>query len=420
MARWRLLLGRTLLITVPAAALVGLARVFLANSGYWPGSSMTTAWEATDEGGPAAEFGGRGTWLVGDSLVRARHDGVTGFDAATGGRRWQYLPPRRTDICTVSPTVDGSLLLIAYGIRASLSDSAAGQADSAGCSTVAALDLSDGRELWHGPRVPEPHGLGNTHAEGLLAAGGGLGVVLDAGADARALRALNLRTGAPRWRAAAPAGCSPGLAAAAPQQVLALLTCGDELKPAAFDPADGKERWTVPLDDRRGVDTRTDVSFVAISPIPVRVNGNAPGFPAFAPDGRPTARIADSGARYGKISSATTADGRLYALTDGGRWGRLAAFDLATGDQLWQQDFGGARYKRSGLHAQGGKVMALLSSTKYGDSLHVFDADDGNELEDRAFRDHVGTADDLILHRDLVIAARADDADWPFSAFRRW
>ncbi|MFJ8439645.1 outer membrane protein assembly factor BamB family protein [Kitasatospora griseola] len=419
---WRRALGLVLLITVPIAALVGLGWVFLGSSGYWPGSSMTTAWEATDEGGPAADFGGRGTWLVGDSVVRGRYDAVTGFDAATGGRRWQYLPPRRTDICAVSPTADGSLLLIAYGSRATAPDSATGQVpEGAGCSTVAALDLADGRELWHAPRVPEPESPGNTHAEGLLAAGGGLGVVLDAGKDARAVRALDLRTGTPRWTAAVPAGCSPDLAATAPQQVLVLLTCGDEEKLAAFDPADGKQRWTVPLDARRGVDARARASFTATEPIVVRVDGSAPGFLAFGPDGRPTARIAAGGARYGTIgSAAAVADGRLYARTDGGRWGRIAAFDLATGNQLWQSDLGGARSTVSGLHAQGGKVMALLTSTKYGDSLHVFDADTGDEVEDRAFRDHVGPADTLILHRDLVIAVRPDDPHWPFSAFRRW
>lgn len=81
--------------------------------------------------------------------------------------------------------------------------------------------------------------------------------------------------------------------------------------------------------------------------------------------------------------------------------GLLAAFDLTTGDQLWQRGLGGARSTVSGLHAEAGRVMAVMTSDKYGDALHVFDAATGDEEEDRAFRDRIGPVQDLLPYKDL-------------------
>ncbi|MFE1318144.1 PQQ-binding-like beta-propeller repeat protein [Kitasatospora phosalacinea] len=416
--RGRLLAGLAAL-GVLLAAVAGIAWVFLSNTGYWPGSSMTTAWETRGDGG-APEHGSHHAWLVGDTVVRARYDAVTGFDAASGRMRWEYLPPRRADICATSASADGSLVLIAYGERG---EDAYGSAVEAGkgCATVAALDLADGRELWRTARRPATGGLDD--GDGVLAAGGGLGVVLDDGEDARAVRAVELRTGTPRWTAAVPTGCVPGQVAIAPKDVLAVLTCGDELKLSAFDPADGTERWTVPLDARRGVAADATAAFTSVEPIVLRVDEGGRGvdaFLAFGPDGRPGARIESTGDRYGSIRSVSVADGRLFARTSGGRWGLLAAFDLATGEELWQTGLGGARYTVSGLHAEGGRVMAVMSSAKYGDALHVFDAATGDEEEDRAFRDGIGPVQDLLPYKDLVIAVRSGGNVKPFSAYERW
>lgn len=167
-----------------------------------------------------------------------RYDAVTGFDAGSGKQRWEYVPPRRTDICAASTTTDGSLALIAYGERAEKAYGSEVEKDK-GCATVAVLDLADGRELWHTARVPATGDLDD--ADDVLAVGGGIGVVLDAGTGTRVVRAFELRTGAARWTAAVPTGCVPGRVATAPMQTLAVLTCGDETKLAAFATADGKE-----------------------------------------------------------------------------------------------------------------------------------------------------------------------------------
>ncbi|MGJ7418609.1 PQQ-binding-like beta-propeller repeat protein [Streptomyces cinereoruber] len=404
---WRSALGGLAALGVLSGIVVGLGWVFLGPTGYWPGSSMTTVWEAPSDG-RAPEDGVHRAWLAGDTLVRARYDAVTGFDAGSGGKRWEFVPPRRTDICAAGEAADDGRVLIAH----------TGGADG-GCSVVVALGLADGRELWRAPLAP---------ADGdALATGGGLGVALDAGTGkgAPAVRALDLRTGSPRWTAAVPRGCAPVLTGVAPRQVVAVLACGEELKLAAFDPADGRERWTTSLDERDGVSTGARVTLAATDPVVLRVDEGDRGvdaFLVFGPDGRPGARIQSTGDGYGTIGPhVAVSDGRLFALTDGGPWGRLVAFDLTTGGELWQDDgVGGAAYVVQGLHAEAGRVMAVSGSGKYGDHLYVFDAATGDEEEDRAFRDDVGSLVDLLPYRDRIIAVRSGGRAKPFSAYERW
>lgn len=284
-------------------------------------------------------------------------------------------------------------------------------------TTVAALDLEDGRELWHRARTPVTGDL--THQYDIVATGGGLGIVLDGGKDGNTVRAFDLRTGAPRWNAALPTGCTPGKVAAAPKQVLALLSCGTEAKLASFDPTGGGARWTVALDARRGVDARANVEFTSTDPIVLRA-GQPSAFLAFGPDGRPQGRIESTGAHGSIGGNVAVFDGRLFALTSGGSWGLLVAFDLRTGGELWRTDFGGAHYKAGGLHAQGGRVMALLTSGKNGDNLYVYHAATGDEKEDRAFRERIGGVSDLFPYEDLVIGVRTGGSVRPFSAYERW
>ncbi|MGP3638732.1 outer membrane protein assembly factor BamB family protein, partial [Streptomyces sp. 24-1644] len=209
---------------------------------------------------------------------------------------------------------------------------------SGDCAVVTALDLTDGRELWNTTLAPANGGTADR--SDALAAGGGLGVVLDAGTgtDTTTVRAFDLLTGSERWTAAVPKGCAPARTAIAPKQVVAVLACGEEVKLAAFDPADGKERWTTPLDTRNGVATGSSVTITATDPIVLRVDEGDRGIDAFltfGPDGRSGARVQVTGDDYGSIGPDTVvSDKRLFALTDGGPWGRLVAFDLTSGDEL--------------------------------------------------------------------------------------
>ncbi|MES9623241.1 PQQ-binding-like beta-propeller repeat protein [Streptomyces tuirus] len=380
------------------ALLVGGAWVFLSDSGYWPGASMTTAWEAPYDRN-ANEHGNR-AWLVGDTMVRSRFDAVTGFDAGSGKQRWEYVPSR-ADICATSPTADQSVALLLYGEPRS------------DCRTLAALDLTTGRELWR-----------TTAMAAAVETGAGLGVFLDGGD--RSVRAVDLRSGAARWTAAVPKGCvaQPGLAAA--RHVLAVVNCGEEMKLVAFDPADGQERWTVPLDSRRGVPADTGAALVSADPVVVRVGkeegSGAYSYRAFGPGGRPQG-VVDEVGRHGDIIDATVADGRLYATARyQGRQStldRFVAFDLATGEELWREDVGGGG-RLVGLHAASGRVMAIWGSSKYGDQLRVLDAATGDEEEDRAFRDSVDGVVSLFPYEDLVIVFCHGQGARPFTAYERW
>ncbi|QES57557.1 hypothetical protein DEJ51_28015 [Streptomyces venezuelae] len=407
-------LGGLIAVAVVLAIVVGLGWAFLGTSGYWPGSSLTTAWETPGDS-RAPEDGTHQAWIVDDTLVRTRHDAVTGFDAGTGKKVWEFVPPGRTEICAASTTADGAHVLIAYDENT--------RSAAEGCATVAALDLADGRELWRTALAP----AGGDTADRVraLAVGSGLGVVLDAtGKGAPAVRAVDLRTGSPRWTAAVQEGCTPDGTATAPREVLAVLACGEEMRLAAFDPADGRQLWITPLDARRGVAAGASVTFTATEPVVLRVDEGDRGvdaFLTFGPGGRPGARIQATGDGHGSIGShVTVSDGRLFALTDGGKWGLLVAFDLTTGGRLWKEALGGAAYVVQGLHAQDGLVTAVKGSTRYGDSLYAYDAATGDEEEHRAFRDDAGSVDDLIPYKDRLIAVRSGSHVRPFTAFERW
>jgi outer membrane protein assembly factor BamB len=421
---WRKLLAVLIVGGVGLVCLGGFASIFLARSGYLPFFSMKVVWETSVDRNAADH--GNGAWLVGDTVVRSRFDAVTGFDAGSGKKRWEYVVPGRAEICAVSNAADDSVALIAYGEKGK------------GCATVAAIDLTDGRELWHTSRAPANGDLMNE--DDLVATGGGLGVFLDSGGTrvllgleahgVHGVRTFDLRTGTPRWAAAVPKGCVPGTVAAAAKQVLAVVACDNELKLAAFDPADGKERWTVPLDTRRGV-TRADVSFLSADPAVVRVaaqdGSRVNAVLAFGPDGHPQGRIDEVG-EYGSIGGVVVDDGRLFAVaTYAGRqgdWRRIVAFDPASGNEVWRADVPGGTVGVAGLHVKGGRVTILTSSSKYGDSLYVFDAATGDEEDDRSFRENPteGNAglDDLLVYKDLVIAVRWGEGVRPFSAYERW
>lgn len=263
---WRERGGRAaavlVLVGVPTALVGGVASCVASDMGHLPGDAMERVRE-TPYDKTAAAYGHR-AWAVGDTVVRSRFDAVTAFDARTGERRWEYAVPGRAEICATSDAADSVALV---GLMEPLeAQEAAGAGDGEGCSTVAAIDLRNGRELWRTGRLPG--GGDPKDGDDVLATGAGLAVVRDEGGQGneepdrrtrpllpgdRAVRAFDLRTGAPRWKAAVPEGCLPGGLAVSPKQVLVPLACATQAGPAAFDPAGGTARWTVPLGARRPV-----------------------------------------------------------------------------------------------------------------------------------------------------------------------
>ncbi|MFE5480955.1 PQQ-binding-like beta-propeller repeat protein [Streptomyces sp. NPDC056527] len=421
------------LVAAVAALVVGLTAGCSALGG-----SMRVVWDAPVDDN-ARDYG-NGAWLVDDTLVRSRYDAVTAFDARSGDRRWEYAPPGQDHVCAVGRRTAGSVVLLARGDRGP-----GGQ----GCATVAALDLTTGRELWHVRRAPADLTESLTD---MVAAGGGLAVLRDGddrwvletirpavqGSDA--LRAFDLLTGAPRWKAAVPAGCVPERVAAGERQVLAVLTCGrTELRLAAFDKADGKAQWSAPLGGRPTPGTDAEVTLLSTDPVVVQVGGTVQGglpgaYLAFGEDGTPLSRIESTGG-HGTSQShrpgvVAVADGRLYAAAETKRGkeyvNRVVAFDLLKGTEVWRSDLTAGRGFLA-LEAAGGRVTALVRmlARRHDDTdeLLVLDAATGNEQatsDTEADIDHkAGELTDLLIHEDLVVVVRWGWGVRPFSVYER-
>ncbi|WP_086825939.1 PQQ-binding-like beta-propeller repeat protein [Streptomyces sp. NRRL B-24572] len=410
---WRRGLGCSTVALVALGLLFGLVYVFAGDSGYWPGSSVKTAWEspydrrASDSAGSDHDRPDPGdqAWLDGDTLARGRYDGVTAYDVRSGKKRWEYVVPGRADVCATSPAAGDRVVLLAYGEK------------EKSCGTAVAIDLADGRELW---KVSAKAGRYYS-----LATGGGLGLFPEGGV----VRAVDLRTGAPRWTAGFPKGCTPGEAGLAQRQAVVSLDCGAEEKLAALDPADGTVRWVVPLDPRRGVSTDLGVAVLSADPPVVSLVetvGEVKTVLSFGADGRPAAWI-DRVGDYGTIEEVAVADGRLFAIASyqgsQSTWERIVAFDLDTGDQAWRVDAGSADF--GALDVRGGRVTTVDLDRKYGDSLIVLDAATGDEEEDRAFRTRVGSGyegelDALFAVGDRVAVVRWGAGKRPVSVYERW
>ncbi|MEV8456433.1 PQQ-binding-like beta-propeller repeat protein [Streptomyces sp. NPDC052095] len=398
---------------VALAALGGLGSTLLAGSGYLPFSSMVTAWQTPYDEEPSG--GGAGVWLVDDTVVYSRFDGMTGYDVRSGAKRWEHAVPGRTEVCAADTDTTTAVTLLAHRAAGPVEERGNGK----GCGTVVAVDLADGRELWRTAGA----GTGGGTVAGV---GHGLGVFLDAAPGGGRLRAVDLRTGAARWTAALPKGCALGDLGLSAKRLVAAMGCADGAVLTAFGPDDGGVRWTVPLDARREADRGAGLSVVSADPPAVRVGGEA--VLSFAPDGRPRSRIPVVG-DHGRIVRTTVNDGRLLTITSyrngpGGARERLVAFGLASGDELWRKDIGDGPGKVEALDVTDGRVTTVRTDWEHSDTLYVHDAATGDEKDDRTFRDQVADYGNpvraLLTHGDLLIVVRGYDGARPFSVYDRW
>ncbi|MEU8620210.1 PQQ-binding-like beta-propeller repeat protein [Streptomyces sp. NPDC048623] len=424
-------IGCMLLMGGAAVVLIGSVTAgCLALTGRFPGDSMDIAWETPADSKDSEH--GNGAWLAGDTLVRSRFDAVTGYDPGTGKRVWEYRPPGRSEICTAEADTDNAILLVARD-----DEKRPASAKRELCTTAAAIDMKNGREIWHVP-IPADSDNGRLH-QAPVTAGGGLAVLADKG-----LRAVDVRTGRSRWTAAVPKNCVPGEAAPAERHVAALLACGPgkprsngipedaELHAAAFDPATGALLWSTPLGDREAV--RWDVRASVVSADPLVVSASYSGdseigaYYSFGEDGRPHPPIdyrGDYGDLNDKMSVAAVDDTRLYSLAGyykkGGTRHRAVAFDLATGQLAWRTDLDDQ--PGLGLTLQDGTITVLArgsaTSPVPDEDLYVFDAATGKERDVRDFHDDV-SAETIFEYQGLLIAARPGYAsDPPFTAYER-
>ncbi|MFF8610682.1 PQQ-binding-like beta-propeller repeat protein [Streptomyces sp. NPDC015346] len=401
---------------------------------------MGVVWDTIAD--PKAEEQGNGAWLSGDTLVRSRFDAVSGYNARDGKRTWEYVPPGRSAICHAAADTKSSVLVLTRD-----GDGATASAKGKSCATDVALDMKNGRELWRAP-----HSVAESRLHYLqsseVSVGGGIAVDVK-GAD---LRAVDVRTGKPRWKAALPKGCVPGTPAVAERQVAALLACGGtaeprygekiptdaELQVAAFAPGSGALLWSTPLGGRLTVPWDARAEFVSADPVVVAASrsgdSDSGAYFSFSGNGRPNPPIDFSGP-YGEIQSgdrltAAVDDSRLYTLTfhrvrnsrvDAHR---LTAFDLATGELLWGGTVDDDRLGRRTAYRilpQDGKLTVLTVPTT-DHRLYVLDAATGDQRDAHSFPEGNDSVDTVFAYEDWLIGARhgSDMApSKPFTAYKR-
>ncbi|WP_254380587.1 PQQ-binding-like beta-propeller repeat protein [Streptomyces sp. TBY4] len=416
-----------------AAALIALCSLTAACSLFGP-EELGVVWDTPVEDTKGAEKG-NGAWLSGDTLVRSRFDAVCGYEASSGKRSWEYVPPGRSAICHATADTGGSVVVLVRD-----AEGASSSAKGKDCAVAVAIDMKTGGELWQTAAPASAPALARAlHPE--VSAGSGVAVLVD-GHD---LRALDVRTGQPRWKAALPDGCLPGRTAVAERQVAALLACGGtkksswdefpsdaELHAAAFDPAGGALLWSTPLGGRTSVPWDARAEFVSADPVVVAASesgdSDSGAYLSFGGTGRPNPPIEFSGP-YGEIKIHdrldAAADGtRLYTVPRRGKSSRtysytLTAFDLATGKRVWDDDLDGDTAYR--ILPEGEKltvVTGLDDSPEFG--LRVMDAATGKQRESRGFPEgHVGV-DTVFRYKGRFIGARYEgsSSEWkPFTAY---
>ncbi|WP_407835697.1 PQQ-binding-like beta-propeller repeat protein [Streptomyces sp. DSM 116496] len=418
-----------------AAALVALCSLTAGCSLFGP-EELGVVWDTPVEE-RKAEAKGNGAWLSGDTLVRSRFDAVRGYDAASGKRSWEYVPPGRSTVCHATADPGGSVLVLTRD-----GEGASASAKGKPCATTVAIDMKSGGELWK-VDVPGSESRIARLQPDSVSAGSGIAVLL----EGRDLHAVDVRTGQSRWKAALPKDCLPGRTAVAQRQVAALLACGGtdmrlgatfpqdaELHAAAFDPATGALLWSAPLGGRTAVLWDARAELVSADPVVVAASESSDSesgaYFSFSGTGRPNPPIDFSGP-YGEITlyertTAAADDTRLYALPRRGKTSRtysyrLTAFDLATGKPVWDEGLDGDTGYR--ILPEDGKLTVLTSLDDSPDSgLRVLDAATGKERDSRGFPEGHAGVDTLFEYKGRLIGARyvGYSSEWkPFTAYER-
>lgn len=396
-------------------ALVALCSL-TAGCGFSWAEDMGVAWDTPVD--RKAETQGNGAWMSGDTLVHSRFDAVRGYDASSGERRWEYVPPGRSAVCHAAADTDGSVLVLTRD-----GDGAFASAKGKPCATAVAIDMKNGRELWQVPFPATEPDFPRLQPYS-VSAGSGIAVLL----EKDDLHAVDLHSGKSRWTAALPKGCVPGRTAVAERHVAALLACGGtenrrgdkiprdaELHAAAFEPATGALLWSGPLGARRPVSWDARAEFVSADPVVVAASesgdSDSGAYFSFGGNGRPNPPIDFSGS-YGEIEldsrlTAAVDDNRLYVVPRHrvriSRFEyRLTAYDLATGEPAW----GGTRDddRLDGdtgdqFLLQGGK-LTVLAWSEDGARLHVLDPGTGDQRDVLDLPDGLGYADEIFEYKD--------------------
>ncbi|MFI7011652.1 PQQ-binding-like beta-propeller repeat protein [Streptomyces sp. NPDC050145] len=453
-------------LAVVLGGIGSIAAWFMSTEGYLPGDAMVRSWSA-EKDRAGAVGAGDDNWVVGDVAVRSRFDAVTGFGLAEGheGKRlWEYVPPGRGEICGTAEHAGTGAVLV---VRGADGGDVSGR-PGAGCTTIMALDAKDGRELWKEEAKPAKDAFGDVvpGSAPTVDARGDLAVVAQdrrgsevdaqgslvkkkAKGDDVTLRGLDLRTGKLRWKAELPDRCAPQSVSLGEKRVFAVLSCEaggrdkrevSELTVATFDRASGALGWNAPLDERRPLDPKTSVGIVSADPLVLSVGaapdnpatsgpsaGEAGRFVSFDANGRPGPTI-DASRDKGVINASrpmqtAVAGDRLYALA--GYWRKgdhdiVVAFDLRTGEEVWSEEMDNPA---PALAVLGDRVTVLNEwSTQSAaiTTLVELDADDGDELDERHFRDNVPSPVTAMYEHEGRLITAGQGGGTPFTAYDRW
>jgi outer membrane protein assembly factor BamB len=367
-----------------ASRLFGVVLLAAVVAGVYPGTmifqwahgkTLGTVWQAPFESGGITQ-GADGSWVSGSTVIRARFDGLTAYDVATGHQRWTFPIPGRQVLCAMSRHTAGDIGLIGYGT------------ENKPCNRLVAVDLTDGRQLWDQAR-PGTSQPSSTTPDSIDIAGHA--AVVDAG---DAIVALDLHTGVKRWSAGPgkteTTTCRFDHLTGGDAQVVTEVDCPQQTpRIRALDPANGRPRWdgTVPSQA-----DSMNISLLSASPAVVYVTeGGKRGADvvvAFDDSGRVGARIPalngterfDS-STYGfdavPVRRMFVANGVFVTATrfDNGEYS-VIGFDLTDGRRLWTKSLG--RNSIDVMQVSGDTVFAI-SGSSYSAELHMLGLHDGKQ-----------------------------------------
>ena len=344
----------------------------------------------------------RSTWFTDKTVVRAQQDGISALDPATGKRVWGTpVPGEGTIICDASPIAAKNIAVLGYGKPGS-------------CTTVFALDLTQGKVLWKLP-VKKSDELPS------LAVSGDTVVVNDE-------TALALKDGSKEWTAkdlSRKRGCDSGTFIGGTKLVrsVACATKVDEygspeelrLDTSEIDPSSGHVKWTYTGQQRIGSDIDIDSRVLSTAPIVTREGKDF--YRVLSDSGKPRGNVKDGYDDYfdhGIAFLGGSPKPYVMALDDTlvlkhARHGDdyVTAFDMDSGKQLWEKKSGEDSPRYDLVQGPDGKISALKWGSPFFDpndehpfSLVTFDPKTGAEEEVQQF---AGFGDSLdVFHAAYV------------------
>ncbi|MEV6577516.1 PQQ-binding-like beta-propeller repeat protein [Streptomyces sp. NPDC051582] len=272
-------------------------------------------------------------------VVRARTDGVTGYNGE-GRHGWSLPAPEGGAVCAMSADAPSGTGLLTM-------TTAAGSCGN----RLVAVDVTSGEQLW----AEDVPGL-----VGKPSAGGSLAVT----ATTDAVTALDLATGAERWRFPLPAGAVAMEVAAGPERVLLLARTDRGVELSALADGTGAVAWRFPMPV--GYESPRIVS---ASPAAAVGDGR---LVVFDGAGRPREQ---SPAPYvpttGGAQWLVAGDVLYAAVPEREKREVLAAFSLKDGRHLWTRAFDDdGRVRALGVDGRSGRI-AVVTEGAYTHRRHL-------------------------------------------------